>query len=415
MKKGILILMTVLMLSVFIGCSKDAEKVTKGSEAVTISWLDYNGYALDVMDAIFVELADQGINVELQHSANDYSTILKAKINAGDTPDVFVTESGVSNFTYAEYSYDLTGEPIMDKFLDWAVEACYADDKLVGIPVNIETFGIIYNKDVFESAGIAKIPTTQSEMKQVAMDLKEAGYSAFSNGYKETWVLFTHQASAFLMSSGLTPNEMADQLTAGELSFTEMDYFDRYLDYIDMTIEYGLPKALETDWETEEVAGATGKAAMFHMGNWCEAILTGANPDVNVAFIPMPVSEDPSESKVSSNIAWVAKVGADTKYKDEAITAIDHFLTSDSGLNYTIKNNKWILAQKEVVLQSDGMLVSSVNEIAKTSDPYSWAYTAWPDGFGDQGGVIIQSYIVGQKTREEVCIALDELWADLTE
>ena len=42
-----------------------------------------------------------------------YPTLLKAKLNSGEVPDIFSSTSGKEIDTYLEYSYDLSDEPIM--------------------------------------------------------------------------------------------------------------------------------------------------------------------------------------------------------------------------------------------------------------------------------------------------------------
>lgn len=392
------------------------EVVEEEAEPITLTWMDYNGYALDEFDTMMAAVEEAfGIKLEIQHSANDYTTILDTKINSGEAPDIFVNVSGADTDKYAEYSYDLSNESIIDKFMDWTLDACYSGNKLVGLPVNVETFGLIYNKDVLENAGITELPKTQSEMLVMCQELEAQGMPAFSNGYKEFWVLFNHQVSPFVMAEGYTNQEVYDKISSGELSFTTMKYFDNYLDFIDMSVKYGLPKPLETDWETEEVNGATGKAAMFHMGNWCEPVLVDANPDVRVGFLPMPIAEDPSLSRLSSNVSWIIKVGEESEHKDKAIQVIDYFLTSDAGLDYTVNKMGWVLTLKDNPLTPQGMLTASAQEINAEIAPYPFGLTVTPDGFTQQAGVILQNYVAGLVTRDEVKAELDALWADLME
>ncbi len=424
-------LVALLVVSLFAGCkAQDTAAVTSAAEEpaaaaeatdaavadepVTITWMDYNGYALDEMDAVFDELAAEGIIVKAEHVANDYTTVLNTKINSGDIPDIFITEAGPLNEVYAEYTYDLSNEPIKDLFADWALKSTMVGDELIGLPVNVETFSLIYNKDLFKQAGITELPKTQSELLAVCKQLEANGITPFSDGYKEWWVVFQHQVSAFMMAGGDTPEALAEKLTSGELSFADMPYMSNYLDFIDMSVEHGLPKPLETDWETEEVNVATGKAAIMHMGQWCEPTLVGANPDVNVAFLPMPVSEDPSMASVSSNVSWVVRVSDTCQNKEAALRVIEYFLTSQSGLNYTVGLSGWTLALKETPMESQGMLTASANDIIAQSTPYAWANTAWPSGFSEGAGQIIQSYIAGTKTRDQVFSDLDALWAELS-
>jgi raffinose/stachyose/melibiose transport system substrate-binding protein len=282
----------------------------------------------------------------------------------------------------------------------------------VGLPVNIESFGIIYNKTLFEQAGITAIPKTYTELEAVCKTLQEHSITPFANGYKELWILFTHQVNAYIAAEGGSADEIADKINKGTLSFSTMKYFDNYLRYLDLTMKYCLPKPLETGWEEEETSLATGKAAMIHMGAWCEPTLIKANADVKLGFIPMPISDDPSEARICSDVSWVAKVSSTTKYKDAAVRAIDYFLTSDSGLNYTAKSGM-VIALQNVPVARSGQLTSEAANILAASPVWNWPFNSWPNGFGDSAGATIQKYLAKEIDAATVKSELDKAWKDL--
>ena len=46
------------------------------------------------------------VTINYETTQNDYPTLLKAKLNSGETPDIFASTSGKEIDTYKEYSYD---------------------------------------------------------------------------------------------------------------------------------------------------------------------------------------------------------------------------------------------------------------------------------------------------------------------
>lgn len=210
LRKIIALVVTLLLLmSLFTACagnsSKPAEEDKKGDvqkeeaakptesvkpaeekKPVKITWLDANPYAIEKMDALLAGLKDEaGIEIEIEHVANNFSEVLKTKINSGDTPDVFQNLSGVENKVYAEYSFDFTNEEVIKKFKEDAVKQCMYDGKVIGLPWNYQTYSLLYNKKVFADAGITQMPKTLKELEQVCETLKSKGITPFANGYKE--------------------------------------------------------------------------------------------------------------------------------------------------------------------------------------------------------------------------------------
>ena len=62
------------------------------------------------------------------------------------------------------------------------------EDKLLGIPVISNAFGMMYNQELFDQAGISAMPATFTELEAACEKLSAAGIQPFTNGYKEWWV-----------------------------------------------------------------------------------------------------------------------------------------------------------------------------------------------------------------------------------
>lgn len=69
------------------------------------------------------EEAHPGVKIEVQHAANDSSTLLQSRVNSGDIPDVFDVESGTAAQKYYEYAYNWSGDKeVLGKFKEAALE-----------------------------------------------------------------------------------------------------------------------------------------------------------------------------------------------------------------------------------------------------------------------------------------------------
>ena len=134
------------------------------------------------------------INIELETVGGgaDYGAALKAKFNSGDKPDIF-NNGGFSELDlWIEHLEDLTDEPWVANLVDAAKPPMTKDGRLYGMPVNLEGYGYIYNKELFAKAGITETPKTLDELRAAAQKLKDAGITPFINGYAEWWVLGNH-------------------------------------------------------------------------------------------------------------------------------------------------------------------------------------------------------------------------------
>ena len=72
-----------------------------------ISSPEYADAIGELIDA-YKEVAPN-VTINYETTQNDYPTLLKAKLNSGEVPDIFSSTSGKEIDVYKEYSYDLAG------------------------------------------------------------------------------------------------------------------------------------------------------------------------------------------------------------------------------------------------------------------------------------------------------------------
>ena len=191
MKKTLTVLMTAaLAASCLTACgggggSTEESKGDSGKDSadsgkeVTLKVFDAHAYGLDEYAEMAKKFEEShpGVKIEVQHAANDSNTLLQSRINSGDIPDVFDVESGTSAQKYYEYAYDWTDEKeVLDKFNEQALDTGKdADGKIMSLPWTYENMGLIYNKDLFEKAGITELPKTMDELEAACEKLDAAG------------------------------------------------------------------------------------------------------------------------------------------------------------------------------------------------------------------------------------------------
>ncbi len=107
----------------------------------------------------------QNPNVEIEYitaPTGEYPDKLSIMLAGGDPADVYLsgigfpfTYDGVAANTYADLTERYNAE-LKGQLLDSAVTSWTVNDKLYGLPVNVEALGnICYNKKIFDEAGVA--------------------------------------------------------------------------------------------------------------------------------------------------------------------------------------------------------------------------------------------------------------------
>lgn len=406
-----LILLTSLSSMLFGNSQSETAMDNKENGKVLITVLDGQAYALERYDELLKTYQESHPNIifEVQHAANDFSTIRSSRINSGQIPDIIVGQSGSDVSRLYDYAYDFTNDPILEKFTKSALSSSINDDgKYLSLPWVHENMSLIYNKDLFEQAGITTLPKTLDELEDVAKILDAAGITPFGVAFKEPWVI-KHVISHFVALTNENPKETISALSNENITFEELTGIENSFRMIDLMIKYGVSKPLETGWEKSENMLANGEVAMIHMGDWAEAVLKKFNPNINMGFIPMPVSNDPKDAVILSNVSWQYVINKDSAHLDETKAFLEYLLTSDDGLDW-MGNGLGSVPPTVNAKETSGILSNNALEYISAGESKAWNHVLYPSGFGDYLSSDYQEYILGTLTPEEVLTNLSDEW-----
>ncbi|MEV0995442.1 extracellular solute-binding protein [Nonomuraea sp. NPDC050202] len=179
MKHRILALAAVLTLS---ACGTPAEEPEASGPAKLTVWIMDGSVTEDLLKKFETEYegAHQGIDLDIQIQAWDgIGERVTAALASTDAPDVIE----VGNTQVAQYSAsggvtDLTAKVGDLKGADWLpglAQPGNIDGKQYGIPWYAANRVVVYNKDLFASAGISKPPATRDEWLEVTKKLNKDG------------------------------------------------------------------------------------------------------------------------------------------------------------------------------------------------------------------------------------------------
>lgn len=420
--KGLVLVMVMITLA---GCGKkDAD--TSGTSAaegtvvdtsptedtITLKVFDSHAYGLDEYAEMVAKFEEEhpGVKIEVQHAANDSNAILQSRMNAGDFPDVFDVESGTSAKEYYEYAYDWSNDTAtLDKFNEDAIDTGRDDaGNVMSLPWTYENMGLIYNKDLFEKAGITELPTTMDELEAACVKLNDAGITAFALPAKELWVL-GQLTTHFMIDKSMDEKTLVEKIKSGEIKFADMKNFPNLFRFLDLAVKYGPNKPLEVDWETSENVLANGEAAIIHMGDWCQSTLDKFNPDANLAFLPFPVGDSAEDSTLLSSCNWTYIVNKNSEHLDLAKEYCEYILSSDMGL-YWMCDGVGAVSGAKTDREVKGALANDAKIYISEQKTDGWIHTIAPTGYNDLIGPLLQAYMTGDVSADEVTAELQNFW-----
>jgi raffinose/stachyose/melibiose transport system substrate-binding protein len=345
----------------------------------------------------------------------DYNTVLKSRIAAGSTPDVFQTTAGGDIDTFAEYSADLTNEPLAKAMTD-AVRAnmTSTDGKVLGLPVKGNLFALIYNKKLLSDAGIKDVPKTTAELNDAIAKLEAKGITPFANAYKEWWVwkhIFQHFVDAAAQDANISAKQLVDDFIAGKTTFKDHPaLYTNFFNFIDLTVKHGTDKPLERDSNAQVSDFASGKAAFLTgKGAWDEEAIKKITPDFQIGIMGYPVSDKADQSVIITGADQALRINKDSKVAKEAIEFFNWLYTSDYGKNWFSTVAKVIPPIKDAPLP-DLDMPKQMDEILKTEKSGDLSINYSLDTFHQKFGEIMQAYIGGNKKKDQAVDEIQKAW-----
>lgn len=287
---------------------------------------------------------------------NEYWMKLQASATGGNMPDVVVMHPDeVTKYVEGNMLMDLTDMYAkssitgVDKFPESAIGSFYIDGKYYGIPKDIGTMALCYNKDLFDAAGVA-YPTsdwTWDDMMAAAEKITDTskdiyGIAAPNNGQNFYWNLMWQNGGDFFNedgSSAMDSPEVIDALKYA-VSFIEKGYSPTAADFANLTADeyfqagkvgmvfagsWMLPQYLDTEGLNFDVAELpTGKEKGALSSSMAFSVSASTkNPEAAVAFAEYLGSEEGQKLQATTGVAIPA-------YNNTQQPWIDQYTTIDA-------------------------------------------------------------------------------------
>ena len=269
-----------------------------------------------------------------QNFQADNVTSLRARLVKGDMPDL-VTINGDYNYgalartgIFADFSATglLDGvNPTVGGILNTLGTG--AEGETNGVAFADNGSGIIYNKDIFDTAGLES-PTTWAELIEVCDELQAQGINPFYWATKDNWTgapAFSSLSGSFLTDGVAAWYAKRADLSSGT-SFAELTpVFEKML----QAYQYGNPDKAGLGYNDGNQGFAQGKGAMYWHGTYAIPAIRSYNPDINLGTFATP-AEDPADTKVVSGVDVAFTMGKDPAHPEESLRFLRHVMSEAS-------------------------------------------------------------------------------------
>lgn len=311
-----------------------------------------------IYEKVFAEFYKTNPNIEIEFAptkSTEYNTVLSTALQTGEGPDIihlrpYAAGIGLGDSGYIE---PINGLPGLDKLPTHVLAAATGKDgKVYGVPMALNTVGVMYNKKIFKDNNL-EVPKTWDELLKVAQTLKDNEVTPFGFGSKDGWILSITQGAIGPAAYG--GNAFVDKVLKGEKKFTDAEYVDSLQIMKDLT-PFFPDKFTGVSYEDMRTLFATEKAAMFVMGDFDVGVIQKINPALELGVFPIPSKVAGGTPTVSTYVDGSYAVNAKSKHKEAAKKFLEFATSSEFGNLFAnemkrvspipdVKNNDPVIAQ----------------------------------------------------------------------
>lgn len=410
-KRWALVLMTV-MLVVLSACgnntnNKTNEGTTNGDNQTEklekITLFQSKVEIAEALENLVVKYKEEtGNEVEVWGSAGDsYITQLQTKLAANEGPTIFSVQPGAEAEKFASYYHDMTNESYAEYISpNMALEI---DGKVVGVPIGVEGFGLVYNKALYDPS---KVTDTSSLVKALEQ-FKADGVNGLSLS-QEAYFLIGHIINTpFALQED--PVAFIEKVNKGEVKLADVPEFQEFAQVMD-AIRANSINPMEITYDTQMGDLATGKTAIVHQGNWSYGMLADYD-EIEIGMAPLPIMGN-DKLAVDIPAGWVINNKASEAQIKAANAFIEWLYTSETGKNTIVNDFGFIPAVTTIEPTGLDPLSQEVFEATKSGNTISWALNYFPQGIiiNDLAPLTSEFFLNTSMTPEQFLEKLGEVW-----
>ena len=406
---------------------------TSGDDAKgKVYYLNFKPEAADQWTALAKEYTkEKGVEVKVQTAASGtYEQTLKSEIAKTEAPTLFQVNGPVGYQNWKKYTADMSNTDVYKELTNQDV-ALKDGDKVVGVPYVMETYGLIYNKDILNKYfaldgakatsmdGIDNFDTLKAVADDMQSRKDELGIKgAFTSaGFDSSsdWRFKTHLANLPLYY------EFKDDNVTEQPATIKGTYLPNYKKIFDLYITDSTTDPTQLSAKTGDDANsefALGEAAFYQNGTWAWTDLQKAGMKAeSVGMIPIYAGVKGEEKQglaTGSENYWCINDKASDADKKATEDFLSWVITSDTGKKAISQDMGFTTPFKtfDDVKFDNPLTEAAVEDQKSGKTQVSWNFTMMPsEEWKNKVGQALLEYAQGTGKWDAVKTAFVDGWA----
>ena len=327
-------------------------------------------------------------------ASGEYETTLKAEMAKSKAPTLFQVNGPVGLASWKDYCYDLDDADILKTLTSDSFALTGDDGKVKSVAYVIETYGLIYNKELLSKAGyeqkdITNFASLKAAVEDITSRKDELGFSAFTSCGMDSssdWRFKTHLANLPIYYEYKADGISTTDAIKGTYLPQYRQIWELYIN--NSTCEPGVISTKTADDATAEFI--TGKACFYQNGTWEYANIAEIGDD-NLGMLPIYIGAEGEDAQglcTGSENYWCVNNKASEDDIKATLDFINWCVTSDAGTKAMCgaagampsgADGMGFVIPFEGNLESENKLNQIADEyVADGKTPVDWCFSTMP-------------------------------------
>ena len=366
----------------------------------------------------YKEKTGQEVVIESLGGGVDIQGQIKSYKAADNMPDMFVIGGDGDYANWTDMVADLSDTEFA-KNTDFAYKD-KSTGKVVGFPYAVEGYGITYNADILEKAGIDPASLKNYDAFKAAFEKldsmkDELGIQAVASVAAESGQMYWSTGNhlfGYYYSGGLErgDNKYFDMAMEGKV---DNERLGEFADMAELLFKYADPQVLISGTYDDQLAlWAQGKTAFVTQGNWIDPSLPTYNVSFKVGLLPLAFTKADMTRILADCPSWWC-VYKDGKNVEGAKAFLDFLATDPDAQEILVKEAGMISPYTNSTIEPETPLAVSLKKYVDAGETSSWAWSNMPEGIAQNAlGGVFEALANGSITKEQFVTMMDTTIAD---
>ena len=351
-------------------------------------------------------------------AANQYETTLMSEMEKSEAPTLFQVNGPVGLANWKDYCYDLSGSALYGELTSDSF-ALKDGDAVPAIAYVIETYGIIYNKELLTAAGYAQEDINSfATLKAAADDIQarkdelgiQGAFTSAGMDSSSDWRFKTHLANLPIYYEYKADGISSTPAIKGTYLDNYKQIFDLYI--TDSTCD---PTVLASKTGNDAVSEFVNKQAVFYQnGTWAYTDIKDLGDD-NLGMLPIYIGVDGEENQglcTGSENYWCVNNNSSEEDIQATLDFIYWCVSSEEGTAAMADDMGFVIPFKKAKAPTNPLNAISDEYIAEGKTPVDWCFSTMPsEEWKNMLGSALTAYAAGTGTWDDVVSAFVDNWA----